>query len=159
MRKRNRCRHQLWRFIAGEAEHQPLIASALFRSTLSFCRSLIDSLFDIARLLAHLTNDPARIGVKNAISVDISDVADAGAYTLLKVKLRVAGYFAGDDDEIAFGECFASHATQRVLFKTSVENVIADGIANFIGVTFGDGFRRKDVTTRHGLKNVEAFKG
>ena len=134
-----------------------MIASALFRSTLSVSWSLIDSLFDIAGLLAHFTNHPAGIGVKNAIAIDISDVADAGAHALLKVKLRVAGYLAGDDDEIAFGECFASHAAQRILLKTSVENVIADGIADFIGVTFGDGFRRKDVTTRHGLK--KALKG
>src|SRR5947208_7823031 len=158
MRKRNRRRHQLWRFIAGKTEHQSLIAGALFGSTLSFSRSLIDSLFDIARLFAHFTNHPACVGVKNAIAIDISDVADGGAHALLKVKLRVAGYLPGEDDEIAFGERFASHAAQRILLKTSVENVIADGIANFIGMTFGNGFGRKDVTTGHGLKNVETLK-
>src|SRR5204862_4180400 len=103
-------------------------------------------------------NDPAGIGVKNAVAVHISDVADGSAHVLFKVKLRVAGYFAGDDDEVAFGERFASHAAQWILLKTSVENVIADGIANFIGMTFGNGFGGKDVTTGHGLKNVETLK-
>src|SRR5438132_9643147 len=120
MRERNRRRHQLRGFIAGKTEHQPLIASALFRSTLSFGRSLIDSLFDIAGLLAHFANHPAGVGVKNAIAIDISDVADGRAHALLKVKLRVASYFPGDDDEGAFGESFTSHAAQRIVLETSV---------------------------------------
>src|SRR6266480_2003751 len=158
MCKGNRRRHQLRRFIAGKTEHQSLVAGALFRSTLSFSGSLVDPLFDIARLLAHFTNNPAGIGVKNTIAVDISDIADGSAHVLFKVKLRIAGYLPGDDDEVAFGERFASHAAQRILLKTGVENVIADGVANFIGMTFGDGFRRKNVTARHGLKNVKALK-
>src|ERR1041385_4302236 len=110
MRKRNRRGHQLRGFIAGKTEHQSLIAGALFRSALSISRSLIDSLFDIAGLLAHFTNHPAGVRVKNAIAVHISDVADSAAHLLLKVKLCIAGYLSGNDDEITFGERFASHA-------------------------------------------------
>src|ERR1043166_9610037 len=89
MRERDWRRHQLRRFIAGKTEHQSLVARPLFRSTLSFSRSVVDSLLDIARLLAHFTNHSAGISVKNAIAVHISDVADGGAHVLLKVKLRV----------------------------------------------------------------------
>ena len=135
-----------------------MIASALLCGVLSFSCACIDSLFDIAGLLAHFTNNPAGVGVKNAIVIDVSDVADGGAHVLLKVKLRIAGYLAADDDEVAFGERFASHATQRILLKTGVENVIADGVANFVGMTFGDGFGRKNVTTRHGFGEVIGYK-
>src|SRR2546426_1788894 len=48
-------------------------------------------------------------------------VADGRAHARLKVKLRIAGYLPGDHHEIALGKGLASHATQRVLFKTSVE--------------------------------------
>jgi hypothetical protein len=36
------------------------------------------------------------------------------------------------------------------LVETGVEDVIADGIANFVRVTFSDRFGGKDVTMRHG---------
>ena len=95
--------------------------------------------------------------MKNAIAVHISDVSNGRAYALLKVKFRIAGYLPGDDDEVAFGERFAGHAAQRVLLKTSVENVIADGVANFVRMAFCDGLGGKNVTTRHVF--VEALKG
>src|SRR2546427_4024019 len=136
MRERNRRRHQLRRFIAGKTEHQPLIASALFRSTLSFSRSLIDSLFNIARLLAHFTNHPAGVGVKNAVAVHISDVANGRAHALLEIKLRIAGYLPGDHHEIALGKGLASHATRRVLFKTNAEKRIPAWVAKPIGLSF-----------------------
>src|SRR2546426_3635849 len=86
-------------------------------------------------------------------------VADGRAHARLKVKLRIAGYLPGDHHEIALGKGLASHATQRVLFKTSVEDVIADGVANFVGMAFGDGLGGKNVAARHGLKSVKALKG
>ena len=149
MGKRNGRWHELQRFIAGKAKHQPLIAGALLGSSFSVRRNAIDTLFDVARLLAHLPNHPAGVCVKNAIAVDVSDVADRSADALFKIKLRVGRNFAGQDDEVAFCESFASDATQRILFETGVENVIADGVANFVGMAFGDGLRRKDVTAGH----------
>ena len=159
MGKRNGRWHQLRRFVAGKAEHQPLIACALFCRAFPLRGDAIDSLLNIAGLFAHFADHPAGVGVKNAVAVDISDVANARAHALLEIKLRIAGYLPGDHHEIALGKGLASHATQRVLFETSVEDVIADGVANLIRMSFGDGLGGKNVAARHGLKSVKALKG
>jgi len=128
-----------------------LIASALFRSGFPIGCYLVDALLYVARLLAHFADHPAGVGMKNAITVYVSDVADGGADSLFEIKLRVAGDLARENDQVAFREGFASDAAQWILLETGVENVIADRIANFIGMTFGDGFRGKNVTMGHGL--------
>ena len=90
--------------------------------------------------------------MKNAIAVHVPDVAYGGADLLLKIKLCVARNFASEHNEVAFCEGFASDATQWILLETGVENVITDCIANFVRMPFGDGFRGKNVTTRHGFR-------
>jgi hypothetical protein len=149
VRERNRRRHELRRLVAGKTEHEALIARALFGGCFSLGSGTVDALFDVARLLAHFANHAAGIGVKNAIAIHVTDAADGIADTLFKIELGVTRDFAGEDNEIAFGERLASDTTQRVLLETGVENVIADGIANFIGMTFGDRFGGKDVAVRH----------
>ena len=78
--------------------------------------------------------------MKNAIAVYVPNVANGVADLLVKIKFCVACDFACEHDEVAFCKSFASDATQWILLETGVENVIANGIANFIGMTFGDGF-------------------
>src|SRR5437660_3028737 len=158
MGKRNGRWHELQRFIAGKAKHQPLIAGALLGSSFSVRRNAIDTLFDIARLLAHLPNHPAGVCVKTAIAVHVSDVTDRSAHALFKIKLRVGRNFTGQDDEVAFCESFTSHAAQRILLKTYVENVIAYRVANLVGMAFSDRLGRKNVTARHGFCGVTGYK-
>src|SRR5436190_18178051 len=92
----------------------------------------------------------AGVGVKNAIAVDISNAANRVANAFFKIKLRIAGNLAGKHNEVAFRERLAGHAAQRILFETGIENVIADCVANFVRMTFGNGFGGKDITMRHG---------
>jgi hypothetical protein len=106
-------------------------------------------LFNVARLLAHLPNHSAGVGVKSTIAVYITNVADSGANPLLKVNVRVAGNFAGQHDEVSLGKRLARNATQWILLEAGIENGITDGVANFIWMTFGDGLGRKNVTARH----------
>jgi hypothetical protein len=37
-----------------------------------------------------------------------------------------------------------------ILGQAGVENGILDGVTNFVGVTFTDGFGGKDIAARHG---------
>ena len=150
MRKRNRRWHQLRRFVAGKTKHEPLITRALFGGAFAFRRCLIDTLFNIARLLRDFAYDPTGIGVKNAIIVHITNAADCVANLVGEIEARVTRDLAGQHDEIALGQCFARDAAERVLLETSIENVIADGVANLIGMTFGYRFGGKNKTTRHG---------
>ena len=80
----------------------------------------------------------------------------AAADLLLKIKLCVACNFASQHDEVAFCEGFAGDPTQWILLEAGIKNVIADGIANFVGMTFGDGFGGKNVTVRHGFGSVKS---
>ena len=150
MCERNRCRHELGGFVAGKTKHQALIPGPLLGSAFAFGRRLIHTLLDIARLLGHFANHPAGIGVKNAIAVYISNAANCVPNPLFEIKLRITRNLPGENNEIAFGERLASDSAQRVRVETGVKNVIADGIANFVRVTFSDRFGGKNVTMRHG---------
>ena len=115
----------------------------------AFGRRFIDTLLDVARLLAHLPNHTTGVGVKNAIAVHIADAPDSVADPLFKIEFGVAGDLAREHNQVAFREGLASNAAQRILLETGIENVIADCIANFVGMPFGDRFRGKNVTMRH----------
>ncbi len=108
-------------------------------------------------MLAHFANDAAGVGLERAIAIHVSDAADGVANPLVKVKLRVARNLAREHDQVAFRQRFASDAAQRVLLEAGIKNVIADGVADFIGVTFRDRFRGKNITMRH--RKVAELKG
>lgn len=115
-------------------------------------RGLIDTLFDVARLLAHFANHAASVRVKNAIAVRVSDVANGLSRTLFEIELGVACDLTRQHNQVAFGQRFARDAAERVLLKTGIENVIADRIADFVWMTFGDRFGGKNETMRHEKK-------
>ena len=87
--------HQLGGFVAGKTEHQSLIARALLGCAFSLGRGVIDTLFNVAGLLAHFANHPEGIGVKNAIAVHIPYAANRLANAFFEIKLRVARNLTG----------------------------------------------------------------
>src|SRR4029077_10754724 len=91
----NWSRHELRGFVAGKAKHQSLVAGALLRCAFAFGCGLIDTLFNVTRLLAHFAHHPAGVGVKNAIAVYISNAANRLANSLFEIKLRVACNLTG----------------------------------------------------------------
>ena len=135
----------------------------MFGRAFSFSRGFIHPLLDIARLLGHLANDPAGISVKNAIAIDITNVAHGLAHVFIELKFGVARDLAREHHQIAFGQRFAGHPAERVLLQTGIQNIIANCIADLVGVAFSDGFGRKNVTARHGetlngLKRLQRYK-
>ena len=126
-----------------------MIAGALFGCSLAFGSGLVDALFDVARLLGDFANNTARIRVKNAIAVYVTDVANGFADSLDVIELGIACDLAREDDEIAFRKSFTGDAAERILFEAGVENVVANCVADFIGMTFGDGLGGEDIATRH----------
>jgi hypothetical protein len=103
-------------------------------------------------LLRHLANNAAGIGVENTIAVYVPDAAHGIAYLFSEIEPGVAGDLARQHYQIAFGQRFAGYSTQWVLFETGVENVIANRVADLIGVAFSNGLGGKNVTARHGGK-------
>src|SRR5207237_72603 len=87
----------LTRYVVFASSHSSgmtfLMRSSINVSRTSFCftfalrRSAIDSLFDVVRLLGHFPDDATGIRMKLTVSVNVSDVADRGAYALVEIKL------------------------------------------------------------------------
>ena len=99
------------------------------------------------------------VGVKNIVLIHVADLTDGVAHDLIdrhdRFKRLVVRQirnrdFAADDDRVALGEGLASDPAMGILRQARIKHRIGNGVANFVGVTFPDGFGRKNVTTRHG---------
>ncbi len=123
-------RHELRRFVAGVAEHQALIASALFGGVLPSAAR--------ASTPCSISGDCSVICCRSAICVGVKNVNRhsrnrcsrmVSRTSCSTVKLAKAfdswnGNFATDNDEVAFGERLASDATSRILLEAGIENGI-----------------------------------
>ena len=131
MRKHDGRWHQLPRLVARVAEHQPLIARALFCGVLTFNFAGVHALRDIGRLFSDDVGDENFVGVKYVVVIHVTDGADRVAHELFdrqhtRQRLFFRQAWTSDlatyDDDVAFGERFASHATTPVLFNARVEH-------------------------------------
>src|SRR5262249_37269141 len=143
------CRHQFWSLPDGESKHQALIPSSLLISIFPLYPYRIHTLGNIARLPAQRLDNNAGVGVKLRVFLDISDVPDSGAHFIEIIKLRVRGDLASDNNQIAFCQSFARNTALGIPGQTRVKDAIRNRIANFIRMTFGNRFRREDITSRH----------
>src|SRR4051812_34051927 len=89
MSKHDRCRHQLGRIVAGEPEHQALVARALFRGLLSFCLLRVDALRNVSGLAGDDVLNKETIGVKNIVIVYVTDLANRIADDLDVIEIRL----------------------------------------------------------------------
>ena len=129
--------HQGFGFVAGEAEHQSLVAGALF------CMEAFSSghaLADIARLAMERAEDGATSVVKANIGVYIADFADSlanGFFGVFECPLGcivVNGHFAGDDDQSGGDHGFDRGACGRVMFEQAVQYRVGDLVRDLVGV-------------------------
>ena len=157
MREHDRRGHQLWRLIAGVAEHQALVARALFVGVLAFVRVVVDALGDVVGLLAERAEDLAGIRLEHAILVRVADLTDGGTGLREVVELGAGRDLTGEDDDVALGEGFTGHAAFGVLRKAGVEDAVADRVAHLVGVAFGDGFAGEEIVACH--RRVSSFEG
>ena len=97
-------------------------------------------------------------GVKNVVVVDVTNVANSFAHDLIDRNdiLEVGGFrqirngnFAADDDDVALGVSLARDAAAFVTGDAGVEHGVGNSVANFVGMTFADGFGSKDETAEH----------
>ena len=160
MRKHDWRRHQLRGFIAGEPEHQPLVAGALFRMAFAFGLGRIYALGDIRALTGNNVLNPDFICMKDVVVVDVSDLAHGITDDLIDrhhgFKRSPLGQvwdgdLAADDNGIALGKGFAGDAAGSIATEAGVENGIRNGIADLVGMAFTDGLGRENETTEHGM--------
>ena len=143
----DRQRHQLLGLVARVAEHQALIAGALLGRV-----AAVDALRDVGRLALDRDHDGAGVGVEADLRARETDITDDAAHDALEIEQRLGGDLAGDQHEAGLGHRFAGDPAERIDGEATVEDRIAHLIAQLVGVTFGDGLGREQVTG-HGWRD------
>ncbi len=132
----DRHRHQLRCFVAGVAEHEPLIAGTLL---LVQAFALGDPLGDIGGLTIKGNQHGAGVGIEAHAGIGITDFTDGGADDFRVIDDGVGGYLAGDDRHAGGNHGFAGHAGAWILGQYGIEDGIGYLIGHLIGMPFGHG--------------------
>jgi hypothetical protein len=150
MGKHDRRWHELGSFVTGVAKHQSLVTGSLFGCIFPFGSSGIHTLRNVGRLAGDDVGNEDPVSMKNVIVVHVADLAYRIANELDIIQFGLRSNLAADDDDVALGVGFAGDPAMRILREAGIEHRIGNCVANFIWVTFPDGFGRENVTTRHG---------
>ena len=140
----DRRRHQVRRLVGGIAEHDALVARALFLVGAGLQR--IDALRDIGRLRMQQDFDVAGLPVEAVLLV--ADVLDRGAHHALDLlvgdRLRAAG-FAGDHHLVGGGERLAGGTDRpridagfRAFAEKQIDDLVGNPVADLVRMTFGN---------------------
>jgi hypothetical protein len=127
--------HELGRFVGRVTEHDALITGT----------ARIDSHGDVARLFADELSDANAVGVECFGRVDVADFADRSARDRLVVDVCARRDLAGQDNLPALTQHFTGDAAVRITGEMRVENRVGDVIANLVGMSLADRFRRERV--------------
>jgi hypothetical protein len=134
--------HQLGRFVAGVAEHQALVAGALF---LVVVLGVVDAAGNIGRLRVDRREHAARVIVEADVRVDVADFLDRVARDLCGVDVRLGRHLAREDDLPGRHQRFAGDAALRVLRENRVEDGVGDLIGDLVRMTHGHRFTREQM--------------
>jgi len=137
--------HELGGFVAGEAEHEALVTSALV-----LVGGLVDAPGDVGRLLLDGGEHGAGFPVESHAGALVADLPDGLAHDLGHVDPGGGRDLASHDDHSGLGEGLAGHARGAVLLEDVVEDGVGDLVADLVGMAFGDGLGC-EVSVRHGV--------
>ena len=146
MGEMDRQRHQGLGLVAGEAEHQPLVAGALGLLGPLGRLGAVHAQCDVSRLAVQYTQDSAAAVVEADGRVVVADAADGVTDGVLDVEQRVLsrlvmhGHLAGEDHQPGGHQRLAGHAGVRVGGDEGVHHGVGNVVANLVGVALGDGF-------------------
>ena len=153
MREHDRCRHQLRSLVTSVTKHDALVARTLLPGFLA-CRLLrIHALGDVRRLGGQVVVDENLVSVEHIVVVRVADAAHRVTNHLLDVDHRSDrlltnfrnGDFTAHDHHIALHKGFAGHAAFGIDREAGVENCVGNRVANFVRMTFANGFGGKNV--------------
>ena len=129
-------RHELGSFVAGVAEHQALIARA----------ASVDAHGDVRRLALNHVQDAAGFRIVSERGVVVADVLNHLARQFRNVHVRRGGDLPGDHANAGGNEHLAGNAAGWVVRENRVEDGVGDLIRHLIGMAFGDGLGRENVS-------------
>ena len=141
MREHDGRGHQLGRFIAGVAEHEPLVAGTLLGSFLALGFARVHALGDVGRLLRDDRVHEHFVGMEHVVVVHVPDFADGVAGDFGEIEFRARGDFAADDDDVGFGVALAGDTAEFVLREAGIQDGVRNGVANLVRMAFADGLR------------------
>ena len=126
---------------AGVAEHHALVAGALPVGVFAH-----DAAVDVRALLVDGGDDPARGGVEAVFGLGVADAGDHAAHRGGNVHVGAfGGDFSAYDHQAGGAEGFTGDFRLRVLPEEFVEDGVGNLVGDFVGMTFGDGLRCKEV--------------
>ena len=146
VRQRDGHGHHLGRFIAGKAEHHALIAGAdvHIAHTAPFQR-VVNTHGDIRALTMHRRQHGTGMAVKAVFGAVIADIADHFANDIVHSIVGGGGHLAHHHHNAGCRAGFAGHAGIRILRQNRVEHRVADLVADFVGMSFRNGFGCKQL--------------
>src|SRR5882724_98256 len=106
--------HQLGRFIASEAEHQPLVAGA----------TSVHAHGDVRRLTLDGAHDGASFGIVAKLGTVVADAANSAAHEVIVINVGSGGDFTGHDRETGGNQRFTGHSPFRILLHHFVQHCV-----------------------------------
>ena len=138
--------HEGRRFVAGEAEHEALVAGAEVEFVV---HGLVDALGDVLGLLVVADENGATLVVDAVFGVVVTDALENVAGEVDVVDGGAGGDFTGHHDETGRAKGFRGDAAHGVLRKAGVKDGVRDLVGHFVGMTFTDGFGSKQIFAGH----------
>ena len=154
-------RHQLGRFVAGEAEHHALIARAVVERAVAgllALERLVDAEGNVRALLVDVRDDGAGLAVKAVFCAVVADLAHGLAHDLRDVDVAVGRDLAHDVHDAGRDRAFAGDAAVRVLRQNGVEDRVGDLVADLVGMSLRDGFGCKEMMS-HWYSSLSVVPG
>ena len=143
VRNGDRQRHEFRSFVAGETEHHPLVAGTFFIHTLGDVRALgVNVAIDLD---GGVSEPDFRVGVADFFH----HVANNFVHSFTGQR-GFCRNLTGNKGQIGRNQCFASHATCRVVRQTEVQNRVADLVGDFIRMAHGNRFAGEQITVGRG---------
>ena len=108
-------------------------------------QGLVDAHGDVAGLFVDGGQHRAGVAVEAVFGPVVADVNDHVPDDFGDVHIAAGGNFAHDHDHTGGGAGLAGHPAHGVLLQDRVQNRVGNLVADFVGMSFRDGLRRKQI--------------
>ena len=135
-------RHQCIRFIAGVAEHEPLVTGALL---IVEAVSFIDPLGDVRRLLVERDEDGTAVSIESNVGIGVADGSDRVSNDLRDIDISITGDFPCNHGHAGRDHCFTCDTGGRIFRKHRIKDRVGYLVRHLVWVAHRDRFRGKKV--------------
>ena len=131
--------HQLGGLVAGITKHHALVARA--------AHFVVGAQRNVGALGVNAGDHTAGFGIKAVFGTHIADVCDHAAGNGGDIHIALGGDLTHHMHKAGGAGGFAGHTGIGIFGENGVQHSIADLVANFVGMSFGNGLRSKQGST------------